>query len=147
MVWNELSAEREIGLIPVEGIEPERLTSELVDVRAGYTSESPHVFLHVTMTESDRNDIVVWAVRRRTDWALVHAVSSTTVAETIVNIACCLPVRSIHFIWSPTRLSLVKHYLFRFLGRESSIPLDVKRLLRRRSGGGMRPEVLIRLTR
>ena len=77
--------------------------------------------------------LVVWAVCRCDEWALIHAAASALVADTIVEIALALPVNAISFIWEPRRLSLAKHYLLRCIGKRSAIPLDTMWLLRRES--------------
>lgn len=145
IVWNELSLERGISLVPVEDIGTEHLVSEVAELRSVYVAEPPYVFLHVSVVESPVDDIVVWAIRRNCQWALVHAVGTDPIADTIAEITLALGVRSVIFRWEARRLSLVKHYLLRSIGRRSAIPLDVMRLLRCKQDDSHSPKVLMQL--
>jgi hypothetical protein len=66
------------------------------------------------------------------------------VADTIVEISMALPVKAVYFIWEPQRLSLAKHYLLRWIGKRTAIPLDTMWLLRRERSIKELPRVLIR---
>jgi hypothetical protein len=144
IVWSELSTGQAFNLIPVRDVTADRLTCERSVLQRFYASEPPYVFLHVSVAESETGGVVVWAVRRGGDWALLHAVASTPVADTIAQIALSLPVRSVFFVWDPHRLSLAKHYLLRCIGKRTAVPLDTVWLIRRAANGKEPPKILIR---
>lgn len=139
VVWNELERGRPIKLVPVEDISSDRRISELTGLQRAYVSDPPYVFLHASEADDPTDGVVVWAIRPAPESALIHAVSSAPIADTIAAIALSLPVESVFFVWQPRRLSLMRHYALRFLGRRSAVPLDVRWLLRRNS-----PKVFIR---
>jgi hypothetical protein len=140
--WSDLSAARAVSLLPVDEVDGDYRAADLADLRRAYGDHSPYVFVHVTAADRPRDEIVVWADHLNRESALVLALSSAPVADTLVQIALHLPVESVFFVWEPRRLSLVKHYLLRSIGRRSAVPLDVLWLLRGRSR--LAPSVLIR---
>ena len=145
LVWDELSSQRDLSLVPVRDLGTEQFAREIAALQSIYTGKSsPYVFLHVSAAENDICGTVVWAVRRADEWTLIHAATSSPVADTIVEIALALPVKAVCFIWEPQRLSLAKHYLLRCIGKRTAIPLDAMWLLRRESNGKELPRVLIR---
>lgn len=129
--------------MPVRDLGTEQFTREIAALRRIYTGAPPYVFLHVSIAETETAGVVVWAVRRSDEWALIHATGSAPVADTIVEIALALPVNAVYFIWEPQRLSLAKHYLLRWMGKRTAIPLDTMWLIRRKSSKEV-PRVLIR---
>jgi hypothetical protein len=144
IVWEELQRGRQIRLLPVEDISSDRRILELIGLEESYLTQPPYVFLHVGLAEDPTDGIVVWALRTGPDTALIHAVSSTPVAQTIAAIALKLPVEAIFFVWQPRRFSLMRYHILRLLEKPSAVPLDVRTLLRRVSAFGEAPEVHIR---
>jgi hypothetical protein len=145
LVWNELSSGQAFNLIPVRDVGADQLTCELTELRRIYGSESPHVFLHVSETESDTDGVVVWAVRR-SGWTLLHAVASAPIADTIVEIALALPIKAVFFVWEPHRFSLAKYYLLRCIGRRTAVPLDTMWQIRRAANGNEPRDAVVRHT-
>jgi hypothetical protein len=144
MLWNELSAAPALSLVPVSDIGKTRLTSEVETLSRIYTGEPPYVFVHVSVTEGETDGVVVWAVRHSCEWTLLHAVASAPIADTITAVALALPVKAVHFVWDPQRLSLAKHYLLRCFGKRTAVPLDTMWLIECAKNGKNAPKVLIR---
>ena len=144
VVWQELSAESGLGLVPVRDIETKQLMSEIDTLRNVYTSDPRYVFLHVSVSERETNGVVVSAIAQSYEYTLLHAVASAPVADTIAAIALALPVNAVYFIWNPHRLSLARHYLLRWMGKRTAFPLDTMWLIQRENTGKEAPQVLIR---
>jgi hypothetical protein len=144
IVLDELSSsEQALTLVPVREISANRMASDIKTLHRLHTTSPPYVFLHVSVSENDTDEILVWAARRSTDWALLHAISSEPIADTIAEIALSLPVKSVFFVWSQRRLSLAKHYLLRCVGKRTAVPLDTLWLVGRAANGRKPPNVFI----
>jgi hypothetical protein len=59
IVWNELSAEAALSLVPVREIGTDQLTSEIETLHRVYTNEPPYVFLHVSVSETETHGVVL----------------------------------------------------------------------------------------